>query len=535
MTVLKYCISVLVFLLTCKFEQKKALLIFDLAINEEVASSSTSTTENFNTNPITTTTQETVATPTFFPVGGTYNTDQNIVISTTTTGASIYYTTDGSVPTTSSTLYSSPVSIAGNGTTVTIKAIAVKSGMLDSAIASDTWTIIYNQVASPVFSPAQGHYTSPQTITISTSTPLATLYYTTDGSTPTTSSTLYTSGIHIWHLAGKILKAFGVKTGLLDSNVASATYSYFPLKTNQTNCWDIMGNPLACGLTRQDGDLQMGITRSYTDNGDGTITDNTTGLIWQKCSIGQTSPSCTGTASTFQWSSAASQCTSLTLAGKTWRLPNVEELQTLVDYGNNNPAIDTTYFPNNPTGAFWTISEHAPSFNIFAWFVSFQYGDVAYSSKTNNFYIRCVSGLEKEYSPNFTDNGDGTITDNTTGLIWQKCSWGQTNDATCSGTALTTHWSPALAYCNTLTLAGRTWRLPNVNELFSLLHKTKSTAPLIEETTYFPNIPTMSPYYWSSTSYLNYTASAWSTSFGNGATQGYGKTFNLYTRCVSDP
>lgn len=530
---LKYFLFVFVFLLNCKFEQKKGLIIFDLINSNESTNTNSQTAENPTPQiPNSPMPQETVATPTFSPIGGTYTTDQTVSINTTTVGALIYYTTDGSTPTTSSTLYSSPVSIAGNGTSITIKAIAVKSGMLDSAIASDTWTIIYNQVATPIFSPTAGHYTSPQTITISTSTPLATLYYTTDGSTPTTSSTLYTTGIHIWHLAGKILKAFGVKTGLLDSNVATATYSYPSLKTNQTNCWDILGNPTSCSSTGQDGELQKGVARSYTDNGDGTITDNATGLIWQKCSIGQTGLGCSGIASTFTWSSAVSQCTSLTLAGKSWRLPNVEELQTLLDYNSNNPTINSTYFPNTFASSYWSISEYpfAPTTN--AWFISFQYGDIDADGKGSARYVRCVSGTQKEYHNNFTDNGNGTVTDNVTGLVWQKCSLGQTNDATCSGSATTVTWNTALTYCNTLTLAGRTWRLPNVNELFSLVHKTKNTSPVIE-TIYFPN--TESSNYWTSTTYLNFPFLTWVVSFLNGEVWGYGKPWNSVVRCVSDP
>lgn len=365
---------------------------------------------------------------------------------------------------------------------------------------------------------------------MTTSTVGALIYYTTEGSVPDTSSNLYSTGIHIWNLAGKPLNAYGVLSGLLDSNVATAFYSYPPLKTNQTTCWDWMGSPISCPSTGQDGEYQKGVSRSYTDNGDGTITDNSTGLVWQKCSIAQNNDStCTGTASAFQWSSASSQCTGLNLAGRTWRLPTVEELQTLVDYGNNNPAIDSI-FSNTPAAAFWTISEHAPSFNVFAWFVSFQHGDVSYHWKTNSFRIRCVSAPTKVYTSNFTNNGDGTIRDNNTGLIWQKCSWGQTNDATCSGSAISTIWLFAINYCNTLTLAGKTWRLPNSNELYSLLHKTSASTIDI---TYFPN--TVNSYYWTSSSYLNYTASAWSLSFWNGSLQAHGKTFNLYTRCVADP
>lgn len=132
----------LLLLVTCKFERKKAILGID------ILSSSVTPTENTipeeahdsSSSPV----QETVATPTFSPAGGTYNSDQTVTIQTTTPGASIHFITDGTNPTTSSPLYLSPISVAGNGTTMTIKAIAVKSGMLDSQIASDTWHIQYD-------------------------------------------------------------------------------------------------------------------------------------------------------------------------------------------------------------------------------------------------------------------------------------------------------------------------------------------------------------------------------------------------------
>ncbi|MCP5502577.1 MAG: chitobiase/beta-hexosaminidase C-terminal domain-containing protein [Leptospiraceae bacterium] len=88
-----------------------------------------------------TTTVETVATPTFSPTPGTYNSDQSVTISSTTEGATIYYTTDGSEPTSSSTQYTSAISVSGNGTILTIKAIAGKSGMTTSSVESGTYTI----------------------------------------------------------------------------------------------------------------------------------------------------------------------------------------------------------------------------------------------------------------------------------------------------------------------------------------------------------------------------------------------------------
>ena len=106
-------------------------------------------------------------------------------------------------------------------------------------------------------------------------------------------------------------------------------------------------------------------------------------------------------------------------------------------------------------------------------------------SYTNTF------GEDHDYQPaaaqmSYTDNGNGTVTDNLTGLMWKKCSEGQNNDSTCSGTALIYTWEDALTQCENLSFAGYTdWRLPNKRELFSIVH-FGTYAPAIN-TTYFPN------------------------------------------------
>ncbi len=89
-----------------------------------------------------------VAAPTFSPPGGTYSADQSVTLSCATTGAAIHYTTNGSTPTAASPTYATPISVAGYGTTMTIKALAVKAGMIDSAVASAAYSItnvVYSQ------------------------------------------------------------------------------------------------------------------------------------------------------------------------------------------------------------------------------------------------------------------------------------------------------------------------------------------------------------------------------------------------------
>jgi hypothetical protein len=157
------------------------------------------------------------ATPAFSPAAGTFTTAQSVSISDATSGATIYYTTNNTTPTTSSTKYTSAVPVSG---TTTIQAIAVASGFSSSAVAQATYTIA-PLVATPVISPATGSYTSAQTVTISDATSGAAIYYTTDGSSPTTSSTKYTAAFTV--SSTSTVRAIAAATGDTNSATASST------------------------------------------------------------------------------------------------------------------------------------------------------------------------------------------------------------------------------------------------------------------------------------------------------------------------
>jgi DNA-binding transcriptional regulator GbsR (MarR family) len=160
-----------------------------------------------------------VATPTFTPPAGNYSSTQSVTIGTTTPGASIRYTTDGSTPTsTVGTVYSGPVSV---NSSLTLKAIAYETGMTDSTVASGNYTI---QVATPTFAPPAGSYGSTQMVTISTTTAGASIRYTTDGSTPSsTVGTVYSGPVSV--NSSLTLKAIAYETGMTDSTVASGNYT----------------------------------------------------------------------------------------------------------------------------------------------------------------------------------------------------------------------------------------------------------------------------------------------------------------------
>jgi LysM repeat protein len=211
--------------------------------------------------------------PTLSPAAGTYTTSQSVTISDATGGTTIYYTTNGTTPTTSSTVYSGPITVSA---TETIKAIAVETGYTNSAVASAAY-VISAVLPAPTFSPAAGTYTTSQSVTISDSTAGTTIYYTTNGTTPTTSSTKYTGTITV--SATETLEAIAVETGYTNSAVASAAYIIAPVLPAPTF------SPAAGTYTTSQSvtisDAIGGTTIYYTANGTTPTTSSTkyTGAI----------------------------------------------------------------------------------------------------------------------------------------------------------------------------------------------------------------------------------------------------------------
>ena len=200
------------------------------------------------------------ATPLFSPGTGTYSSPQTVTITDGTSGAAIYYTTNGTTPTTSSTKYTAPITVS---TTETIEAIAVASAHQNSAVASATYTFVAPTVATPVFSPAIGTYTSPQSVTITDSTPGAVIYYTTNGTTPTTSSTQYTGAITV--SVTETIKAVAAATGYSNSAVVTATYTITALTA--TPVFSVPAGTYATAQSVSITDATAGASIYYTLNG----------------------------------------------------------------------------------------------------------------------------------------------------------------------------------------------------------------------------------------------------------------------------
>jgi hypothetical protein len=142
----------------------------------------------------------------------------------------------------------------------------------------------------------------------------------------------------------------------------------------------------------------------YTANGNGTVTDASTGLVWQKCSGGQGTSGAnfedcaSGTPGALTWQGALDYCDGLSLAGRSWRLPGIKELHSIVDNDEEQPSINATYFPNTMWGAsvfYWSSTTH-PSSTLLdtAMVQDFELGtsDNIAKSTSANMYVRCVSG-----------------------------------------------------------------------------------------------------------------------------------------------
>jgi hypothetical protein len=256
---------------------------------------------------------------------------------------------------------------------------------------------------------------------------------------------------------------------------------------------------------------------SFTDNGDGTITDNNTGLQWQKTD---------GSEMTFE--SAVAYVKLLTLGGHSdWRLPKSHELFSINRYDRSNPAVDTVYFSKTAAEYWWAVEPRIDD-TTKIWVVNAGGGVGAHpktetvsAGGTKKFHVRAVRDpFSTTFSvTHFTDNGDGTVTDNYTRLQWQKAP---------SPDSLT--WEDGLKYAAALNTAGKTdWRMPNVKELQSLNDEKLSKPSL--NTAYFPAVAVAN--FWSSTTLLQRTTTiAWDMNTEYGIVTYHDKSLKEYVLCV---
>ncbi len=189
---------------------------------------------------------------------------------------------------------------------------------------------------------------------------------------------------------GKILlTALVVLTGMFLLSASIVWAAPAPVaKTGQTLCYSDNGTEIDCAGTGQDGEYQKGVATSprFTDNGDQTVTDHLTGLMWAK--------NANLASGTMLWNDAIDYANDLSLGSEgcgisytDWRLPNSNELQTLIDKSNYKPALPSGHpFSNLQSHAYWSSTTHATDTSD-AWGVNVRYGGVNGYGKTNDFYV----------------------------------------------------------------------------------------------------------------------------------------------------
>ena len=276
-----------------------------------------------------------------------------------------------------------------------------------------------------------------------------------------------------------------VSCGQGEEEIVVENYSYYAIvETGQVKFYsdvdEITKPGLADRFYGQDATYSGNIP-SYTNNENGTITDNVSGLMWEK-SMGDK----------LSFAAANTKAEQSTLAGYTdWRIPTIKELYSLILFtgqvkGQSAIAffIDTDYF-DHPIGNVaigereidaqtWSATEYVGKTmradeTVFG--VNFVDGRIKgypkykpFDGSANLMYFRLVRGNTDYGKNNFVDNRDGTISDVATGLMWQTADDGTARD-----------WQEALEFAEGNKLAGYTdWRLPNAKELQSIVDYSRS-------------------------------------------------------------
>lgn len=309
--------------------------------------------------------------------------------------------------------------------------------------------------------------------------------------------------------------------------------------TGQSQCWDSGGNLIDCAVSGYDGEYQSGMawpTPRFSNNGDGTMTDNLTGLIWTKDAYSPTAGPCTGEWA-MNWSSALDYVACLNsnnyLGHDDWRLPNVNQLESLVNAADAPRSwLADQGFTLVQSASYWSSTTSAFQTGQ-AWVVGMNDGSSITAAKGNDFecwawpvrpgqsssapaatwktgqhiiYYPGDDGAVQDGvpwpDPRFSDKEDGTVLDNLTGLIWTQDASSPGPQSCNPGSSMV--MEEALDFIKCLNaenyLSRNDWRLPNRKELRSLTDYSVYGKGLLVNI--FSNIqsnPAMSVFYWSST------------------------------------
>jgi hypothetical protein len=327
---------------------------------------------------------------------------------------------------------------------------------------------------------------------------------------------------------------FASTTGVIAADNSASIIPYVIVDTGQVRCYnnstEIEFPKVGAAFFGQDAQY-TGNEPAYEDNGDGTVTDLNTGLMWQ---------SDPGDKMTFKQAVAgAPKCK---LAGYTdWRLPTIKELYSLILFSGTDPDpmsrnssrqrpfINTKYFKfqygNPDRGERIIDSQFATSTKYVSttmrgeqtmFGVNFADGRIKgyglrspRTGRDKKFYVLYVRGNTKYGNNDYKDNGDGTITDRATGLMWMKVDSGKLQAGKNKDGKL--NWQEALDWAENLEYAGYSdWRLPNIKELQSIVDYTRSPAttnsaaidPVFQTTSFTAEgVQKDYPFYWSGTTH----------------------------------
>jgi hypothetical protein len=350
-----------------------------------------------------------------------------------------------------------------------------------------------------------------------------------------------------------MLVVVGVSAGwaLLAVNPSFAGAVDLP-QTGQTTCYDASGNVIPCPGTGQDGEIQAGVAwpePRFTSNGDGTVTDNLTGLMWLKdanCLGYRTWQGALDKVADLNANPGSYTCGGYRATYTDWSLPNVNELESL--YNAEVPDLATwlngkEFLNVHGSGVYWSSTTSAFDAQQ-AWRVSMGDGAVTRGDKSPySAYVWAVRGVSRppaavwktgqiqSYAagddgalqrgvpwpePRFTDHGDGTVTDNLTGLMWLRdanCFFGSMHWQEALDKVADLNANPAGYSCSGYSAAYTDWRLPNRKERQSLTDFSQYYPPLPQGHP-FLNVQSFS--YWSSTTSATSTDYAWVVSMDSG-------------------
>jgi len=291
-------------------------------------------------------------------------------------------------------------------------------------------------------------------------------------------------------------------------------YSKIIKKTGQTKSYNGKGEEVTDGSIKDDGFYEKGATPQYQrDNSNYIVRDLLTKLLWEDDESVANSE--------FSYSGAFNYCSNLSLDGKrNWHIPSIKELMSIVDYSKRAPALDTSFL--NVAYGMDDIGYWSSTVRGFGWqmWLNFFSGKIHwYENSSNRHFVRCVKSDNAQWAKADFTHSDTTVIDNNSKLEWQDSY---------SGSVPQLQWEAAINYCENLTLNGKSdWRLPNINELFSITEHSHGS-PTINDI--FQN--TKEDFYWTSTTYSGSSSYAWAVSFEYGSNTYYPKERSYFIRCV---